>query len=121
MISTIIKDDEEYQQKQEKLRQEFAEKLTNMHTQNLITQGKKKASMKKFEHETDRMAVDNGIRMADNSVLKRKKEILEQKRKNHESEKKTAMAAKGITREREIEKDKLTLISLNRGRQMEEH
>ena len=59
-----------------------------MNAENLQTMQKKADSVKKFDHDSDRMAVDNAIRMADNNMLRRKQEILDQSRKNDESEKK---------------------------------
>ena len=46
---------------------------------------------------------------------------MEQKKKNEEFEKKVALAARGITRNREIEKEKLTQINLIKQKQKEEH
>ena len=58
-------------------RKDFSEKLTNMHAENLSCMNQKKEVEKKMESDIDRMAIDNGLRMADNHILKRTKEILQ--------------------------------------------
>ena len=81
-----MKDDELYQMQAEKRRQEFTEQLVQVHSQNLINHNKKREATKKLEFDIDRMARDNGIKMADNNIMRRKNEILQQQRKNQASE-----------------------------------
>ena len=49
-----------------------------MHEENLIASKIKIEHEKKIAHDIDRIALDNGIRMAEDGMLKRQKEISEQ-------------------------------------------
>ena len=49
-----------------------------MHEENLIASKIKIEHEKKIAHDIDRIALDNGIRMAEDGMLKRQKEISKQ-------------------------------------------
>ena len=121
LLLSCIKKDNEYEQYEEARRKDFAEKLSAMHAENLKANKLKAESQKKLEYDIDQMAVKDGIRIADNYLVKRKNEILEQQRRNAESEKMSALAAQGITQQREREKERLTIVNCNKHRMQEEH
>ena len=43
---------------------------------------KRAESQRKLDHDIDKIALDNGIKLADNSINRRKQEMAEQSRKN---------------------------------------
>ena len=67
-----------------------------------------------MQKEIDRISLAKSIEIEKNLYKKKAIEAVAFKQKNVEYEKMVSVAAKGITREREIEKEKLTAINIGK-------
>ena len=68
----------------------------------------------------DRENLKQRIAIQERQHEARIKEKTDMQKRNQEYEKKVALAAMGITRSRDLEKDKLTLININKQKQRDE-
>ena len=91
-----------------------------MHEINIRTEKQRIEGQNRTQKEIDRFSLQKSIEIEKQQYAKRAQAAVDFHQRNVEYEKKVAVAAKGITREREIEKEKLTSINVNKAKLVEE-
>ena len=102
-------------------REEHARNLKSMHEENLKIERQKLANERKMQADIDKTSLEQGIKIQEAQMQRRVQEKIDMQRKNADYEKKVALAAMGITRSRDVEKDKLTMLNINRQKLKDEH
>ena len=115
-----MRTDEEYLKAQEAKKEEHFKNLRQMHEVNLKTEKTRLQNERKMQDVIDRENLKQRIAIQERQHEARIKEKTDMQKRNQEYEKKVALAAMGITRSRDLEKDKLTLININKQKQRDE-
>lgn len=85
-----------------------------MHQNNIVTEKMRLDAERQEQREIDKQSLETRIRLDREDVARRANSRLEMHRKNAEYERKVAMAAKAISKDRDMEKDKLTKINIDK-------
>ena len=96
------------------MKDQKAIKLKRMNEDNLKIEKERLDGVRKLDAQLDMRGLEQRIKLDDRQDNQRVRETLDRQQIGVEQDKKVALAAMGITRSRDLEKDKLTIINVNR-------
>ena len=114
LLNSQMRNDEVYAIAQMEKNEEFYKNLRSMHSTNLQTEKQRLDAQRRSQIEIDKHSLETRMRIDREQDDKRANSRVEMQRRNAEYEMKVAMAAKAISRDRDLEKDKLTKINIDK-------
>ena len=114
LLNSQIKIDDEYAKVQQEKKKEFYQNLRNMHQVNIQTEKHRLDAQRRAQFEVDKHSLETRLKQEKDETQRRANSRIEMQKRNAEYEKKVAMAARAITYDRDNEKEKLTMINIDK-------